>query len=84
MLETFRGKGIYQKAVDTAIVKLNEGRWVSVRIFVWRLPVLSLPQVHLFGEGKVNQPYQYPINEEGVTRLPRFKWGTYVYSPGIL
>lgn len=29
VLETFRGKGIYQPAVDAAIVKLNEGRWVS-------------------------------------------------------
>ncbi|KDR83457.1 hypothetical protein GALMADRAFT_109958 [Galerina marginata CBS 339.88] len=29
-LETFRGKGIYQPAVDTAIQKLNEGRWVHL------------------------------------------------------
>ena len=28
VLETFRGKGIYQPAVDTAIEKLNKGEWV--------------------------------------------------------
>ena len=27
-LETFRGRGIYQEAVDTAIHKLNQGHWV--------------------------------------------------------
>ena len=43
--------------------------------------------VHFFGEGKVNQPYQYELlrstKEAGgtsgvenlVARLPRFKWG---------
>ncbi|KAG1820534.1 acyltransferase-domain-containing protein [Suillus subaureus] len=30
--------------------------------------------VHLFGEGKVNQPPDYP-RTNGVARLPRFKWG---------
>lgn len=30
--------------------------------------------VHLFGEGKVNQPPNYP-RSHGVARLPRFKWG---------
>ncbi|KDQ29026.1 hypothetical protein PLEOSDRAFT_167095 [Pleurotus ostreatus PC15] len=58
--ETFRGKGIYQPAVDAAIDTLNTtGGWI-----------------HLFGEGKVNQPSTYPIDP--VTRkvhLPRFKWG---------
>lgn len=34
-------------------------------------------QVHLFGEGKVNQPDTYPTNGESA-RLPRFKWGTCV------
>ncbi|TDL20409.1 acyltransferase-domain-containing protein [Rickenella mellea] len=58
VLETFRGKGIYQPAVDAAIEKLDHGSWV-----------------HLFGEGKVNQPPTYPVIE-GVARLPRFKWGT--------
>ncbi|KAG6903302.1 hypothetical protein C0995_013055 [Termitomyces sp. Mi166 len=57
-LETFRGKGVHQPAVDTAIQKLDQGGWV-----------------HLFGEGKVNQPGDYPRDDSGVTRLPRFKWG---------
>lgn len=30
--------------------------------------------VHLFGEGKVNQPPNYP-RAHGIARLPRFKWG---------
>ncbi|KAF4619416.1 hypothetical protein D9613_005410 [Agrocybe pediades] len=57
-LETFRGKGIYQEAVDTAIQKLNQGHWV-----------------HLYGEGKVNQPNTYLRDEDGRAHLPRFKWG---------
>ncbi|KAG0699866.1 acyltransferase-domain-containing protein [Suillus ampliporus] len=57
VLETFRGNGIFQPSVDTAITRLNEGHWV-----------------HLFGEGKVNQPPDYPLTN-GVVRLPRFKWG---------
>ncbi|OAX43055.1 hypothetical protein K503DRAFT_732265 [Rhizopogon vinicolor AM-OR11-026] len=57
VLETFRGNGIFQPAVDTAIRRLNEGHWV-----------------HLFGEGKINQPPNYP-RTNGVARLPRFKWG---------
>lgn len=28
VLETFRGKGIYQTAVDKAIENLNQGEWV--------------------------------------------------------
>ncbi|KAG5716067.1 putative lysophosphatidylcholine acyltransferase [Termitomyces sp. T112] len=57
-IETFRGKGVHQPAVDTAIQKLDQGGWV-----------------HLFSEGKVNQPEDYPRDESGVARLPRFKWG---------
>ncbi|KAH7914376.1 acyltransferase-domain-containing protein [Hygrophoropsis aurantiaca] len=57
VLETHRGAGIYQPAVDSAISKLNEGGWV-----------------HLFGEGKVNQPDGYP-SVNGIANLPRFKWG---------
>ncbi|KAL6310233.1 acyltransferase-domain-containing protein [Sparassis latifolia] len=53
VLETFRGSGIFQPAVDTAAKKLNEGEWV-----------------HLFGEGKVNQPVI-----DGFPHLLRFKWG---------
>ncbi|KAF7789140.1 hypothetical protein EIP86_000077 [Pleurotus ostreatoroseus] len=57
VLETFRGTGIFQPAIDTAICKLNNGAWV-----------------HLFGEGKVNQPG----NEATSSKTPlllRFKWG---------
>jgi len=58
VLETFRGRGIYQVAVDNAIEKLNQGDWI-----------------HLFGEGKVNQPDAYLKNENAMAILPRFKWG---------
>ncbi|KAF9495717.1 hypothetical protein BDN71DRAFT_1482540 [Pleurotus eryngii] len=64
--ETFRGEGIYQPAVDAAINTLNTTGG-------W---------VHLFGEGKINQPPTYPINP--ITRkvhLPRFKWGVIATSP---
>jgi monolysocardiolipin acyltransferase len=54
VLETFRGNGVFQPAVDTAIAKLNKGDWV-----------------HLFGEGKVNQPGIEPTQP----LLLRFKWG---------
>ncbi|KAF9452156.1 acyltransferase-domain-containing protein [Macrolepiota fuliginosa MF-IS2] len=57
-LETFRGKGIHQHAVDFAIEQLNGGGWV-----------------HLYGEGKVNQPDTYTQDANGFARLPRFKWG---------
>lgn len=30
VIETFRGKGIFQPAIDDAIEKLNRGEWVSV------------------------------------------------------
>ncbi|KAI0804634.1 acyltransferase-domain-containing protein [Irpex lacteus] len=54
VLETFRGRGIFQPAIDSAISKLDGGEWV-----------------HLFGEGKVNQPGLDAIEP----RLARFKWG---------
>ncbi|KAF9008798.1 acyltransferase-domain-containing protein [Cyathus striatus] len=57
-LETCRGQGIFQPAVDSAIDKLNEGGWV-----------------HLYGEGKVNQPSTYQTDQFGRASLPRFKWG---------
>ncbi|KAJ3574527.1 hypothetical protein NP233_g1711 [Leucocoprinus birnbaumii] len=57
-LETFRGNGIHQPAVDYAIEQLDKGGWV-----------------HLYGEGKVNQPHTYPQDEKGLAHLPRFKWG---------
>ncbi|KAF5333337.1 hypothetical protein D9611_002264 [Ephemerocybe angulata] len=57
-IETFRGQGVYQKAVDSAIHKLDNGGWV-----------------HLFGEGKIYQPNAYPKDSQGLSHLPRFKWG---------
>lgn len=30
VIETFRGKGIYQAAIDDATRKLNEGRWIHI------------------------------------------------------
>ncbi|KAI0077991.1 acyltransferase-domain-containing protein [Panus rudis PR-1116 ss-1] len=62
VIETFRGGGIFQQAVDIAIRKVNEGAWV-----------------HLFGEGKVNQPLLQSSNrgdsEQHAHQLLRFKWG---------
>ncbi|KAH8105289.1 acyltransferase-domain-containing protein [Cristinia sonorae] len=60
VLETFRGNGIFQPAVDSAIEKLNRGDWI-----------------HLFGEGKVNQPLKPPAGEisQHHANLLRFKWG---------
>ncbi|KAG7439790.1 uncharacterized protein BT62DRAFT_912395 [Guyanagaster necrorhizus] len=58
VLETFRGKGIFQRSVDAAIDKLNKGDWI-----------------HLYGEGKVNQPSMYQKDQDGLAILPRFKWG---------
>ena len=31
VIETFRGKGIYQRAIDEATEKLDQGRWVRRR-----------------------------------------------------
>lgn len=44
----------------------------------WWLILSFMKQVHLFGEGKVNQQ---DASEKGydVTRLPRFKWGVCVF-----
>ncbi|EPS96325.1 hypothetical protein FOMPIDRAFT_1130598 [Fomitopsis schrenkii] len=56
VIETFRGKGIFQPAVDLAIKKLNRGAWI-----------------HLFGEGRVNQPNRAPGHSP--VDLIRFKWG---------
>ncbi|KAH8830555.1 acyltransferase-domain-containing protein [Flagelloscypha sp. PMI_526] len=62
-IETFRGKGIYQRAVDLAISKLKQDRsWI-----------------HFYSEGKINQPnvtpYYHENEEARVPHLPRFKWG---------
>jgi hypothetical protein len=42
VLETFRGKGIYQRAVDVAIEKLNAGEWVRSQCVVYILACYSL------------------------------------------
>jgi len=39
VLETFRGNGIFQPAVDAAIQRLNEGHWVSVRYPDFCVPI---------------------------------------------
>lgn len=41
VLETFRGNGVYQESVDTAIKKLNEGLWVRL-LFYFMEPRSSL------------------------------------------
>jgi len=43
-----------------------------------QIGLLRMVQVHLFGEGKVNQQRTFE-QDHSVTRLPRFKWGVYVY-----
>lgn len=66
VLETTRGNGVFQPAIDSAIEKLNKGDWI-----------------HLFGEGKVNQPEKLEPREGEVAipvsqhhaNLLRFKWG---------
>lgn len=56
VIETFRGNGVFQPAIDLAIKKLNSGAWI-----------------HLFGEGKVNQPTR--ASGRSPVDLIRFKWG---------
>lgn len=70
IIETFRGKGIYQKAIDTARAKLDEGRWVSCSAFVFSPLLAGLPRqhkIHIFPEGKIKQ--------DTLHELRRFKWG---------
>ncbi|KAB5590627.1 Tafazzin [Ceratobasidium theobromae] len=71
VLETIRGAGVHQPAVDAAVAKLNSGAWVrldQIRVD-WR-PGLTDWQVHVFPEGKVNQASCHPDG-----KLIRFKWG---------
>ncbi|KDQ11433.1 hypothetical protein BOTBODRAFT_46403 [Botryobasidium botryosum FD-172 SS1] len=53
VIETFRGQGVHQPAIDEAVRKLEAGKWL-----------------HIFPEGKVNQPTKHPSGG-----LIRFKWG---------
>jgi len=77
-METFRGKGIYQTAVDSAIDKLKKGAWVCSCYTLLDRVLWIHAQVHLFGEGQVVQTNEY-IEIEGAARLQRFKWGMYVW-----
>lgn len=87
VIETFRGKGIWQPAVDLAIEKVNNGGWVSfVCITGWQSRFFTersefVGQVHLFGEGKVCQTHTYD-SQNGVAQLRRFKWG--VCGPSLV
>lgn len=68
IIETFRGKGIYQKAIDTARSKLDGGNWVSVTSYVVAGQTdLPASQIHMFPEGRIKQ--------EDLAVLRRFKWG---------
>lgn len=79
VIETFRGKGIYQAAIDDATRKLNEGRWVRpgwegrrreatfAHVLFPCLVWLGGMQIHIFPEGKIKQ--------EALLELRRFKWG---------
>ncbi|KAJ9102349.1 hypothetical protein QFC21_002749 [Naganishia friedmannii] len=53
VIETVRGGGVFQPAIDDAIRKLDQGEWI-----------------HIFPEGKVNQPNLHPPGG-----MRRFKWG---------
>jgi monolysocardiolipin acyltransferase len=69
VIETFRGKGIYQKAIDVATQKLEEGNWVRCGLpgdgLTELMPLHA--QVHIFPEGRIKQ--------EDLHNLRRFKWG---------
>jgi monolysocardiolipin acyltransferase len=73
VIETFRGKGIYQKAIDDAVSKLDDGRWVRpsppplVSSACCRSFRNATLQVHIFPEGRIKQ--------ETLSELRRFKWG---------
>jgi monolysocardiolipin acyltransferase len=40
VIETFRGKGIWQPAIDLAIEKVNDGGWVCILSFGFKHSVL--------------------------------------------
>ena len=89
VIETFRGAGIYQPAVDLAIERLRAGAWVCVpflpQSFVracsssssaLKPPARVVTQIHLFAEGKVCQSDTYKADPQtGIARLQRFEWG---------
>ncbi|KAI9439288.1 acyltransferase-domain-containing protein [Lactarius indigo] len=59
VLETFRGTGIYQPAIDTAIEKLRAGAWIHL------FAEGKVCQPHTYATDL----------QTGLARLRRFKWG---------
>ncbi|KAI0300647.1 acyltransferase-domain-containing protein [Multifurca ochricompacta] len=59
VIETFRGAGIYQPAIDTAIEKLRAGAWIHL------FGEGKVCQSHTYKADP----------QTGVARLQRFKWG---------
>ncbi|KAH9051590.1 acyltransferase-domain-containing protein [Lactarius deliciosus] len=62
VLETFRGTGVYQPAIDTAIEKLRAGAWIHL------FAEGKVCQPHTYATDP----------QTGLARLRRFKWGMYV------
>ena len=79
VIETFRGKGIFQPAIDMAIEKLNRGEWVSISASLFQYSSFTRYKIHLFGEGKVNQD-SGDFGNPNAGRLLRFKWGMCVHE----
>lgn len=69
VIETVRGGGIFQPAVDKAIKLLQDGEWVRY-IRARRFGQSLMRQIHVFPEGKISQ---ITINPPG--GMIRFKWG---------
>ena len=84
VIETFRGGGIFQPAIDDAIQKLNCGEWVSVCETPWcaGFSHFHSHQIHLFSEGKVNQESN-DLEKPNAAKLLRFKWGMCVIPSPI-
>ncbi|KAH9047188.1 acyltransferase-domain-containing protein [Lactarius hengduanensis] len=59
VLETFRGTGVYQPAIDTAIEKLRAGAWIHL------FAEGKVCQPHTYATDP----------QTGLARLRRFKWG---------
>lgn len=72
MIETVRGGGIFQPAIDEAVKKLQDGEWVRHPRCIQRSSIIDkdLAQIHIFPEGRVNQEDLHPPGG-----LIRFKWG---------
>jgi len=84
VIETFRGPGIYQPAVDLAIEKLRTGACYFTQSSVracssssaLKPPTRSVTQIHLFSEGAVCRSDTYKEDPQtGIAQLQRFKWG---------